>query len=65
MVDLPTPRVVKFTKLVLPRPGLRHPEIRGMVLQSPMESCGRVVAGEAASWLGYRRGVLLDVGRRC
>ncbi|CAK8996240.1 unnamed protein product [Durusdinium trenchii] len=33
---------------------LRHPEIRGMVLQSPIESCGRVVFGTAASWLGYR-----------
>lgn len=28
---------------------LRHPELRGVVLQSPMESCGRVVFGPAAS----------------
>jgi len=33
---------------------MRHPEVRGVVLQSPMESCGRAVLGENASWLGYR-----------
>merc|ERR1712183_1119392 len=41
---------------------MRHPEIRGVVLQSPLESCGRAVFGSTlgaknaatAAWLGYR-----------
>ena len=47
-------RSIVWSRLKSTCPGLRHPEIRGMVLQSPMESCGRVVFGSAASWLGYR-----------
>jgi len=34
---------------------MRHPKIRGMVLQSPPESCGRAVLGTnvVTSWIGY------------
>jgi len=32
---------------------MRNPQVRGMVLQSPMESCGRAVFGAATSWVGY------------
>merc|ERR1712187_398462 len=31
---------------------IRHPEIRGMVLQSPIESCLRVFANENIRWMG-------------
>lgn len=54
----PPNRIILFGRSIGTGPtvelGVRHPEIRGMVLQSPMESCGRVVFGSAASWLGYR-----------
>jgi pimeloyl-ACP methyl ester carboxylesterase len=34
---------------------VQHPEIRGMILQSPFESCGRTIFGNNAitSWIGY------------
>jgi pimeloyl-ACP methyl ester carboxylesterase len=31
----------------------RRKEIRGMVLQSPMESCGRAILGENVAWVAY------------
>mmetsp|Transcript_60514 Transcript_60514/g.136388 ORF Transcript_60514/g.136388 Transcript_60514/m.136388 type:complete len:233 (+) Transcript_60514:72-770(+) len=36
---------------------MRHAEIRGVILQSPLESCGRAVFGNfgsTVSWVGYR-----------
>lgn len=33
---------------------MRHPELRGVVLQSPLESCGRAVFGNFTSWIGYK-----------
>mmetsp|Transcript_104659 Transcript_104659/g.293308 ORF Transcript_104659/g.293308 Transcript_104659/m.293308 type:complete len:268 (+) Transcript_104659:92-895(+) len=50
-------RIVAFGRSIGSGPtidlAMRHPEIRGVVLQSPMESCGRAVLGKLASWLGY------------
>lgn len=50
-------RIVTFGRSIGTGPtidlAMRHPEIRGMVLQSPMESCGRAVLGETTAWLGY------------
>mmetsp|Transcript_19453 Transcript_19453/g.35265 ORF Transcript_19453/g.35265 Transcript_19453/m.35265 type:complete len:267 (+) Transcript_19453:100-900(+) len=37
----------------------RHPEIRGMVLQSPMESGAKAFLGNAGAWVGYQ----LDIFR--
>jgi len=54
----PPNRIILFGRSIGTGPtvelAVRHPELRGVVLQSPMESCGRVVFGPAASWLGYR-----------
>lgn len=53
-------RIVVFGRSIGSGPSVdlavRHPEIRGMVLQSPLESCGRTVFGNNAltSWIGYR-----------
>jgi len=51
-------RVIVFGRSIGTGPSIdlvmRCPEIRGMVLQSPMESCGRAALGENASWVGYR-----------
>lgn len=50
-------RIVAFGRSIGTGPtvdiAVRHPEIRGMVLQSPMESCGRVAFGSVTSYLGY------------
>lgn len=32
----------------------RHPEIKAMVLQSPLESGARAIFGKTVSWVGYR-----------
>lgn len=32
----------------------RHPEIRAMVLQSPLESGGRAIFGKGVAWVAYR-----------
>lgn len=58
----PPNRIVLFGRSIGTGPtidlAMRHPEIRGMVLQSPLESCGRVAGGNKfgniTSWLGYR-----------
>ncbi|CAE7796287.1 Abhd17a [Symbiodinium microadriaticum] len=51
-------RIVLFGRSIGTGPtvdlAVRHPEIRGVILQSPIESCGRAVFGNLASWLGYR-----------
>eukprot|EP00930_Biecheleria_cincta_P053057 TRINITY_DN38403_c0_g1_i1.p1 TRINITY_DN38403_c0_g1~~TRINITY_DN38403_c0_g1_i1.p1 ORF type:complete len:268 (-),score=25.04 TRINITY_DN38403_c0_g1_i1:137-940(-) len=51
-------RIVAFGRSIGTGPtvdlAMRHPEIRGMVLQSPLESCGRAVFGNITSWIGYR-----------
>mmetsp|Transcript_40617 Transcript_40617/g.121411 ORF Transcript_40617/g.121411 Transcript_40617/m.121411 type:complete len:268 (-) Transcript_40617:82-885(-) len=51
-------RIVLFGRSIGSGPtvdlAMRHPEIRGMVLQSPLESCGRAVFGNTVSWVGYR-----------
>lgn len=56
----PPNRIIAFGRSIGTGPtvdlAMRHPEIRGVVLQSPLESCGRCVFGNNAitSWLGYR-----------
>eukprot|EP00929_Paragymnodinium_shiwhaense_P002535 TRINITY_DN102815_c0_g1_i1.p1 TRINITY_DN102815_c0_g1~~TRINITY_DN102815_c0_g1_i1.p1 ORF type:complete len:272 (-),score=47.96 TRINITY_DN102815_c0_g1_i1:146-961(-) len=51
-------RVVAFGRSIGTGPtidlAMRHPRLRGVVLQSPMESCGRAVLGNTSAWLGYR-----------
>lgn len=51
-------RIVLFGRSIGSGPtvdlAMRHPEIRGVVLQSPLESCGRAVFGSTVSWVGYR-----------
>ncbi|CAE8622923.1 unnamed protein product, partial [Polarella glacialis] len=51
-------RIVVFGRSIGTGPtvdlAMRRPEIRGMVLQSPLESCGRAVFGNITSWIGYR-----------
>lgn len=53
----PPSRIVAFGRSIGTGPSLelavRHPELRGVVLQSPMESCGRAVLGNFTSWIGY------------
>lgn len=53
----PPSRIVAFGRSIGTGPtidlAVRHPEIRGLVLQSPLESCGRAVLGNTASWIGY------------
>jgi len=53
-----TNRIVIFGRSIGSGPtvdlAMRHPEIRGVVLQSPLESCGRAVFGNTVSWMGYR-----------
>lgn len=56
-------RIVAFGRSIGTGPtidlAMRHPELRGIVLQSPLESCGRAVFGpfgpfgHVTSWLGY------------
>mmetsp|Transcript_79204 Transcript_79204/g.153170 ORF Transcript_79204/g.153170 Transcript_79204/m.153170 type:complete len:268 (-) Transcript_79204:97-900(-) len=54
----PPNRIVVFGRSIGTGPtvdlAMRHPEIRGVVLQSPLESCGRVVFGNTVSWVAYR-----------
>lgn len=54
----PPNRIVAFGRSIGTGPtidlAMRHPEIRGVVLQSPLESCGRAVFGNFTSWIGYR-----------
>lgn len=56
----PPNRIVAFGRSIGSGPtvdlAMRHPDLRGMVLQSPLESCGRAVFGNNAitSWIGYR-----------
>mmetsp|Transcript_85799 Transcript_85799/g.188374 ORF Transcript_85799/g.188374 Transcript_85799/m.188374 type:complete len:267 (-) Transcript_85799:26-826(-) len=58
----PPNRMIAFGRSIGAGPtlelALRHPEIRGVVLQSPPESCGRAVFGSFA-WAGYH----LDIFR--
>lgn len=53
----PPNRIVAFGRSIGSGPtidlAMRH-EIRGMVLQSPLESCARAIFGEVVSWIGYR-----------
>merc|ERR1719399_471070 len=50
-------RIVAFGRSIGSGPTVdlvsRHPEIRGMVLQSPIESGGRAVFGKGVSTVGY------------
>jgi len=49
-------RIVAFGRSIGTGPtidlAMRYPELRGIVLQSPIESCGRAVLG-SLSWIGY------------
>lgn len=53
----PPSRIVAFGRSIGTGPtvdlAVQHPEIRGLVLQSPMESGGRAVLGNFTSWIGY------------
>lgn len=53
----PPNRIVAFGRSIGTGPtidlAMRHKEMRGVVLQSPMESCGRAVLGSFTSWIGY------------
>lgn len=53
----PPSRIILFGRSIGAGPTLdlavRSPEIRGVVLQSPPESCGRAVLGNFGSWVGY------------
>lgn len=50
-------RIVAFGRSIGTGPSIdlamRHPELRGLVLQSPLESCGRAVVGPVGAWVGY------------
>lgn len=56
-------RIVAFGRSIGSGPTIdlaaRQRDIRGVVLQSPMESCGRVVLGPTSAWMGYQ----LDIFR--
>eukprot|EP00933_Yihiella_yeosuensis_P036483 TRINITY_DN30239_c0_g2_i1.p1 TRINITY_DN30239_c0_g2~~TRINITY_DN30239_c0_g2_i1.p1 ORF type:complete len:269 (+),score=44.33 TRINITY_DN30239_c0_g2_i1:65-871(+) len=52
-------RIVVFGRSIGTGPtidlAMRYPDgLRGVVLQSPLESCGRAVFGNITSWIGYR-----------
>jgi len=53
----PPSRIVAFGRSIGTGPtidlAMRHPEIRGVVLQSPPESCGRAVFGNFIPWMAY------------
>jgi len=53
----PPSRIIAFGRSIGTGPtidlAIRHPDIRGLVLQSPPESCGRAVLGSVASSIGY------------
>eukprot|EP00927_Polykrikos_kofoidii_P063045 TRINITY_DN57853_c0_g1_i1.p1 TRINITY_DN57853_c0_g1~~TRINITY_DN57853_c0_g1_i1.p1 ORF type:complete len:268 (+),score=26.61 TRINITY_DN57853_c0_g1_i1:304-1107(+) len=50
-------RIVLFGRSIGSGPtidlAMRHSEIRGIVLQSPMESCGRAALGATSAWVAY------------
>lgn len=53
----PPHRIVAYGRSIGSGPtidlAVNHPELRGVVLQSPLESCARAIFGEFASWVVY------------